>query len=155
MWTHRGLASLFVAAIAAGCALGDGGTSERNVDCHACSNPDRPECTGCLAPGDPEEERGTAGKLSPYQDPSVVDQIDVTVDALDFAVVGDTRPATIDDTSNYPVDIITKIFDDIEAESPRPGFSIATGDYQFASTSGSESGPQLDLYLQARAHFSN
>src|SRR5262249_51192648 len=40
-------------------------------------------------------------------------------------------------------------------ESPRPGFSIATGDYQFASTSGSESGPQLDLYLQARAHFSN
>jgi hypothetical protein len=71
-----------------------------------------------------------------------------------FAVVGDTRPAMIDDTKGYPTAIATKIFTNIQAFSPRPAFVVSTGDYMFASTSGSESGSQLDLYLGARSAFS-
>jgi hypothetical protein len=72
---------------------------------------------------------------------------------LRFAIVGDTRPPNPDDTSNYPTAIITKIWQDIAAESPQPSFAVTTGDYMFASTSGSEQNPQLDLYLGARAAF--
>jgi hypothetical protein len=73
---------------------------------------------------------------------------------LVFAVVGDTRPSSIDDTSNYPTAVITKIFQDIESASPKVQFAIGTGDYQFASTSGSEQQPQLNKYMTARAGFS-
>ena len=74
--------------------------------------------------------------------------------ALTFAIVGDTRPASIDDTSNYPTSIITKIYQDIEATSPKPQFAIGTGDYQYASTSGNEQMPQLQAYMAARAAYS-
>ncbi len=70
-----------------------------------------------------------------------------------FAIVGDTRPPVIDDTSGYPTAIITKIWSDVEALSPRPDFAVSTGDYMFASTSGSQAAPQLDKYLGARMHF--
>ena len=72
---------------------------------------------------------------------------------LVFAVAGDTRPASIDDTTNYPTAIITKIYQDIEAETSHPAFVVATGDYQFTSTRGSEQIPQLDKYMTARAGF--
>jgi hypothetical protein len=72
---------------------------------------------------------------------------------LTFAIVGDTRPANVDDTAGYPTATIDAIFTAIAASSPQPSFVIATGDYQFASTHGTESAPQLDLYLQARAKF--
>ena len=72
-----------------------------------------------------------------------------------FAIVGDTRPAGINGTSSYPTAIITKIWGDIENESPRPDFAVSSGDYMFASTTGSEQNPQLDLYLGARAQFTN
>ena len=75
-------------------------------------------------------------------------------DSLVFAVVGDTRPPSIDDTSNYPTSIITKIYQDIEGASPRPQFAIGTGDYQFASTAGSQQQTQLDKYMTARGAFS-
>ena len=75
-------------------------------------------------------------------------------DALVFAIVGDTRPPSVDDTANYPTDIIGAIYADIEAAAPRPQFAIGTGDYQFASTSGSQQQPQLDAYMTARAAFS-
>jgi hypothetical protein len=69
--------------------------------------------------------------------------------------VGDTRPANYDDVSGYPTAIITKIFQDIEALSPKPPFVIATGDYQFASSgSSSTSSQQLDLYVGARKNYS-
>ena len=71
-----------------------------------------------------------------------------------FAVVGDTRPPSIDDTSGYPSAIINKIYQDVEAESPKPQFVIGTGDYQYASTKKSEQQPQLDDYMTARAAFS-
>ena len=72
---------------------------------------------------------------------------------LRFAVVGDTRPANLDDTANYPTTIVTQIWTAVEAEQPHPAFAVTTGDYMFASTSGHEQNPQLDLYLSARAQF--
>ncbi|HEY1548365.1 MAG TPA: metallophosphoesterase [Kofleriaceae bacterium] len=73
---------------------------------------------------------------------------------LTFAIVGDTRPASIDDTANYPTAIVTKIFTDIASASPAPTFVIGTGDYQYASTTGSEQAPQIDQYMTARGGFS-
>jgi hypothetical protein len=78
-----------------------------------------------------------------------------TLDCLSFAIVGDTRPPSIDDTAQYPSAIIGKIWQDVEAESPRPAFAITTGDYIFARANGNEANPQLDLYLHAQAAFSN
>ena len=72
---------------------------------------------------------------------------------LRFAIVGDTRPTNEDDTANYPTAVITRIWDDVAAESPRPPFAVSTGDYMDASPAGHEQDAQLDLYLGARAHF--
>jgi hypothetical protein len=75
------------------------------------------------------------------------------VSDLHFAIVGDTRPPSVDDVSAYPTSIITKIWQDVEATSPHPQFAIATGDYMFASTSGSKQQTQLNLYMTARAAY--
>ena len=80
--------------------------------------------------------------------------LSLTLDELYFAVVGDTRPPVSDDTAGYPTAIITQIWQDVQAESPRPPFALATGDYMYASTSGREQMPQLDLYFQARSAYS-
>jgi Calcineurin-like phosphoesterase len=80
-----------------------------------------------------------------------------TIPTLSFAVVGDTRPATEDDPGGYPTPIITKIWQDVQAYSPRPPFAISTGDYMFASpshTPGTQA-TQLTTYLGARAAYSN
>jgi hypothetical protein len=77
-----------------------------------------------------------------------------TSSRLYFGVVGDTRPAAIDDTAAYPTAIIDKIYTDMQGLTPRPAFVVSTGDYMFASTSGAQSSPQLDLYLGARAKYS-
>ena len=71
--------------------------------------------------------------------------------------MGDTRPSTEDDTAGYPKTVITKIWQDIEAASPRPAFAITTGDYMFASpsrTPGTQA-TQMGDYMTARAAFSN
>jgi hypothetical protein len=78
-----------------------------------------------------------------------------SIDQLVFAIVGDTRPPGINDTSGYPTAVITKIWQDINAENPKPAFAVTTGDYMFASASGSQAAPQLAMYLQARSNFSN
>jgi hypothetical protein len=71
-----------------------------------------------------------------------------------FAVVGDTRPANYDDVSGYPTAIVTKIYQDIQAASPRPPFVLSTGDYQFSSSgSNSTASQQLDIYTQARKGY--
>lgn len=75
------------------------------------------------------------------------------VDELRFAIVGDTRPPTVDDTASYPTAVITRIWQAVEAESPHPAFAIATGDYQFASPRGGEVRSQLALYQRARAAY--
>jgi hypothetical protein len=76
-----------------------------------------------------------------------------TAPVLRFAIVGDTRPANEDDTAGYPTAIIDAIYSDVAATSPPLPFVVSTGDYQFASVTGTESAPQLDLYMQARAKF--
>jgi hypothetical protein len=81
--------------------------------------------------------------------------IAISESSLSFAIVGDTRPASPNDTPAYPTAIITQIFQDIQAESPRPGFAVATGDYQFSKNGSTATAPQLDLYVSARANFSN
>jgi hypothetical protein len=39
--------------------------------------------------------------------------------------------------------------------NPPPSFGVSTGDYMFATPGKGNAAPQLDLYLQARAGFSN
>jgi len=78
-----------------------------------------------------------------------------SISRLVFAVVGDTRPVNEDQPNTYPTAVITKIFQDIQALSPRPPFVLATGDYQFSSTgSRSTASAQVGLYMQARAAYS-
>lgn len=76
-----------------------------------------------------------------------------TLTDLRFAVVGDTRPVNLDDTANYPTDIVRQIWSDVEADAPHVQFAVSTGDYMFASTDGHEQDAQLDLYLGARMSF--
>jgi hypothetical protein len=77
-----------------------------------------------------------------------------TVSRLYFGVVGDTRPPNQDDTSGYPTAVITKIFDDVEALSPRPSFIVSTGDYQYSTPTGTQAAIQMGIYLTARAAYS-
>jgi hypothetical protein len=77
-----------------------------------------------------------------------------SISRLVFAVVGDTRPVNEDDPGNYPTPVITKIFQDIQAQSPRPPLVLGTGDYMFSSTgSNSTASPQAASYMQARAGY--
>ena len=73
------------------------------------------------------------------------------VPALTFAVVGDTRPPLPEDINGYPTPIITKIFQDIAADTPTPQFVIATGDYMF--TFGGAAQQMADLFMTASKGF--
>lgn len=76
------------------------------------------------------------------------------LDELRFAVIGDTRPANLDDTANYPGAVVRQIWTAVEAEAPHPPFAVTTGDYMFASTGGTQQDAQLDIYLAARSAYS-
>ncbi len=78
-----------------------------------------------------------------------------TLQTLSFAVVGATLPPAADDTASYPSMIISAIWRDVQAFSPRPAFAVTTGEYVFANPNHrpSQAGPQLDLYLRARASY--
>lgn len=72
-----------------------------------------------------------------------------------FACVGDTRPPTENDTAGYPIDVIGRIYADIEALTPRPPLVVSTGDYVFASSErGDIAAAQLDIYMRERARYS-
>jgi hypothetical protein len=75
------------------------------------------------------------------------------VSRLHFAVVGDTRPAALDDVEGYPTAVISRIYRSMGSVTPPPTFAIATGDYQFASATSSTAFAQVALYLEARALF--
>jgi hypothetical protein len=75
------------------------------------------------------------------------------LDRFSFSVVGDTRPPIPNDTLGYPTDIITKIWEDIAAASPKPAFAIGTGDYASSIDILSQAAKQVDLYMGARAAF--
>lgn len=77
-----------------------------------------------------------------------------TLNSLDFAIVGDTRPPAKDDLKGYPTSVITQIYQDVENEKPSIPFVITTGDYQFSSPNGNTAAPQFDLYLGAQAQYS-
>ena len=85
--------------------------------------------------------------------PAVVDVQPPALGELRFAIVGDTRPTNEDDTASYPTAVVTRIWDDVTAETPQPPFAISTGDYMYAAPANHEQDPQLDLYLGARAHY--
>ncbi len=119
--------------------------------CHApptnCSAPADAGSTGCTGGGGGLFDAGTGpitGSVGPNGG---------SVSRLFFTVIGDTRPPNVDDTSGYPTAIISQLYTDISGLNPVPLFSVSTGDYMFASTSGGQASPQLDLYLQARAKF--
>ncbi len=76
-----------------------------------------------------------------------------TESQLYFAIVGDTRPATEDDTAHYPTAIITQIFSDLAGASPSPPFIVSTGDYQFSNPTKNEAAKQLQLYSSARGSY--
>jgi predicted phosphodiesterase len=78
-----------------------------------------------------------------------------SISRLYFAVIGDTRPPIINDTSGYPTAVITRIYQDLEQLSPRPPFAVSTGDYLFSTGNGTQAAPQLALYQTARKAFSN
>ncbi len=150
----RSIVFICAIAIVAGCDFSVPGWSSSPPqssggadDCRACINPDSPECSACLGSSTPAPPGETLSGSA--------DQIAVSEPELSFGIIGDTRPAVIDDTAGYPTAVITKIFQDLEAENPRPGFAVGTGDYQFSKAGGSQTSPQLDKYLAARAAFSN
>ena len=75
------------------------------------------------------------------------------VTALRFAIVGDVRPATVDDTAGYPSMVVRQIWNHVAAARPAIPFAVTTGDYQYSRPDGVEANAQLDLYVAARAAF--
>ncbi len=113
----------------------------------------------------PPQQEGAGSSMPPYVPYEVggppltghVGPDGGSLSRLLFAVVGDTRPATLDDTGGYPSPVLTTIYGDIRALRPSPPMVVSTGDYMFASATPrqgeSQAGPQLDLYMQARGRF--
>ena len=99
-------------------------------------------------------EDGGARDGAVYKDAALPDVGGGQISDLRFAVVGDTRPPSADDTAQYPTAVITKIWQDVQAENPHPQFAISTGDYMFASTFKTQQQAQLNLYMTARGAFS-
>jgi hypothetical protein len=134
----------------AGCQCPSGRTCAVNGcrdgdSCNTSTNTCEPTPAGCF-PG-----TGYDGGTAPT---GTVGTDGGSLSRLYFAVVGDTRPPSEDDTSGYPTSIITKIFQDVEALSPKPAFVLATGDYQYANPAGVQGAVQVDLYLGARGGYS-
>jgi hypothetical protein len=78
-----------------------------------------------------------------------------TLSRLLFACVGDTRPPSVNAVADYPADVVTRLYADIEGLEPRPPFVISTGDYMFASDrAAGQAAAQLGLYMKARAGYS-
>ncbi len=142
--------------VAAGCHCSSGRTCTADGCyggwwCNTATNHCQAPPTGCSTQGSGSGSGYDAG-APPI---GTVGPAGGSVSRLYFAVVGDTRPPSEDDTSGYPTSIITQIYRHLEALSPRPTFAVATGDYQFAAPRGAEGATQLDLYLGARANFTN
>ena len=121
--------------------------------CKCAPQPDPALCTtGTGGTGGSAGSAGAGGGVGPIT--GTVGATGGKLSNLAFAIVGDTRPPTPDDTANYPTAIISKIWQDVQAEGAP--FAIMTGDYQFSlPSSGAAAGKQLDLYLQAKSVFSH
>jgi hypothetical protein len=127
------------------------------VGCGACTagevcNYSAGHCVTIVTDGGPPPPPPDAGSpLPPIS--GTVGPNGGSVSRLFFAITGDTRPDSINSTSNYPTPLIRKIFTDIQGLSPRPQFVLATGDYMFASTTSTTGAAQIGLYAQAAALF--
>ena len=104
---------------------GDGGTSATK-DSGGGTVPGRDSGSGPQSDGGPHSDSGS-GPCTTNTGPisGTVGAGGGSISRLVFAVVGDTRPANEDDVGGYPTSIITKIFQDIEAQSPHPPFVSA------------------------------
>jgi hypothetical protein len=114
------------------------------------------QTNACQAPPTNCTSAPEAGPPPTILDASVTSTVGAdggTESQLYFAVVGDTRPATEDDTAHYPTAIIGTIFSDLAGATPAPPFVISTGDYQFSNPTGSQAAAQLGLYLAARGTY--
>jgi hypothetical protein len=141
------------------CGTAGCGTCEAGTSCDlisgACISPDDPDAgepddpdAGDFDTGDPDAGTTDGGvTLGIGADGGKVGR-------FIFAVIGDTRPPASDDTAHYPTARVNKIYDRIQALNPRPQFVVATGDYMFASPSGTQGKPQVDLYVAATKRFS-
>jgi hypothetical protein len=118
-----------------------------NTTTNKCQSPPAPSsCPGAMMPLPPIDAGPVTGTVT---------ETGGSVSRLLFAVVGDTRPAMEDDTTNYPTGVITSIYQDIQSLTPTPSFVVSTGDYQFSNPSGSQAAAQMDIYLGARASYKN
>jgi hypothetical protein len=73
--------------------------------------------------------------------------------SLSFAVIGDTRPAMINDTAHYPSAIIERIYEDLNRLDPRPEFILTTGDYMFADPATGHGLEQVAQYMRAESRW--
>jgi hypothetical protein len=112
-----------------------------------CQRP--PSSTSC-GPVGPPADAGPPPDVGPLPDGSINGNGGTLAD-LRFAIVGDTRPASENDTAGYPTAIATQIWQGVAWEQPQ--FAVTTGDYMFASSGGGQVSPQLDLYLGARSNY--
>jgi hypothetical protein len=153
------LATCVSASLGIGLATQGCGSSPNNTVIYESSPTDGLE--GGASSG--QSSSGTSGSSGASGGPcaGATDPITGTVGAnggsvsrLVFAVVGDTRPANSDDPGGYPSAVISKIYEEIEAQKPHPVLVIGTGDYQFSSTgSHATSSQQVGLYLDARGNY--
>lgn len=128
-----------------------------NTDTSKCQSPPAPgSCGGSSSSSaSSNSSSSSSSSTSSSSGGGAIGPSGGTLDKLSFAIVGDTRPPVIDDTAGYPTAVITKIWQDVEAVSPRPAFGISTGDYMFAKPYGNQGAAQMAKYLAARAAFSN
>ena len=138
----------------AGCCMCPAGQACAPNNCYGgwfCNH----DACKCQPPPDPASCPGstTGGGGSGGSGPPPVGNVGPdggTLDNLQFAIVGDTRPASFNDTPGYPTAIITQIWQAVESE--QVPFAVMTGDYMFAA--GADCTKQLDIYLGARNQFS-
>jgi calcineurin-like phosphoesterase family protein len=121
-----------------------------NTETNRCQQPPSP--SSCS----PDGGTGATFDAGPHPAPIPLPRGTVTgtgaaLSELRFAIVGDTRPASPDDTPGYPSPIIARIWADVQSEAPP--FAVTTGDYIFATPGRGQVEPQLDLYLDARAGY--
>jgi len=116
-----------------------------NTNTNKCQSSAPTNCNGSADAGPPPTFDGGVT--------SNINENGGTESAIYFAVVGDTRPANEDDTTNYPTTIIDTIFSDVAAVSPAIPFVVSTGDYQFSNPSGSQASAQLAKYAAAKGNY--
>ncbi len=125
-----------------------------------------PVLNPCTVPDEPVGQPADSGlffdpndihisELPPPQPVAALDLFGVTkLSRLEFAVVGDTRPAFKNYTNSYPTAVITQIYQAVAAENPPAAFVLTTGDFQFSAADKADiANAQFDKYLSARALY--